>query len=59
MDLKTKKILITGADGFLGKHLVKKLLEERKIPKENSDKEVVLLKFDCFYVIKSDIGIGD
>lgn len=34
-DLKKKKILITGADGFLGKYLVKNLLEKRKIPKEN------------------------
>jgi len=35
IDLKKKKILITGADGFVGKHLVKNLLEKRKIPKEN------------------------
>ena len=35
IDLKTQKILITGAQGFLGKHLVKKLLEERNVPKEN------------------------
>ena len=33
--LKDKKILVTGSDGFLGKHLVKNLLEKRKIPKEN------------------------
>ena len=35
IDLKTKKILITGAHGFLGRHLVKNLLEKRKVPKEN------------------------
>lgn len=35
MDLTSKKILITGAHGFLGKHLVKNLLEDRKVPREN------------------------
>jgi len=35
INLKEKKILITGAHGFLGKHLVKNLLEKRKVPKEN------------------------
>ncbi|MCK4781627.1 GDP-L-fucose synthase [Candidatus Parcubacteria bacterium] len=35
IDLKTKKILITGAHGFLGKHLVRNLLEKRNVPKEN------------------------
>jgi NAD dependent epimerase/dehydratase len=28
MDLKGKKILVTGADGFIGSHLVERLLEE-------------------------------
>lgn len=30
-----KKILVTGARGFLGRHLVKNLLEKRKVPKED------------------------
>ncbi|MEK9135207.1 MAG: GDP-L-fucose synthase [Patescibacteria group bacterium] len=57
VDLKTKKILITGADGFLGKHLVKNLLEKRKVPKENlflpSFKELDLRKWeDCQKAVK-------
>ena len=28
MDLKNKKILVTGADGFIGSHLVERLMEE-------------------------------
>lgn len=42
MELVSKKILITGAQGFLGKHLVKNLLEKRKVPKEN----LLLPKFE-------------
>lgn len=34
-DLKNKKILITGANGFLGKHLVENLLNKRGINKKN------------------------
>lgn len=33
--LKEKNILITGAHGFLGKHLVSNLMEKRGVPKEN------------------------
>ncbi len=30
-----KKILVTGAHGFMGQYLIKNLLEKRKVPKEN------------------------
>lgn len=33
--LKTKKILITGAGGFLGAYVVRNLLEKKKVPKWN------------------------
>ncbi len=35
IDLNKKKILVTGAYGFLGRHLVKNLLEKRKVPRRN------------------------
>ena len=35
INLSQKKILITGAHGFLGKHLVKNLLEKRGVAKDN------------------------
>jgi GDP-L-fucose synthase len=34
INLSEKKILVTGADGFLGKHLVKNLTEKRRVPPE-------------------------
>jgi len=34
-NISNKRILITGAQGFLGKHLVRNLLEKRKVPREN------------------------
>ncbi len=35
IDLKAKKILVTGADGFIGKYLVENLIKERGVPKES------------------------
>ena len=35
INLKDKKILVTGADGFLGRHLVKNLIEKRNVSKNN------------------------
>ena len=35
MDLKDKKILITGGGGFLGQHVIKNLVEKRGVPREH------------------------
>lgn len=35
MDLKNKKILVTGSHGFLGKHLVGNLIEKRRVSYDN------------------------
>lgn len=35
IDFKNKKLLITGADGFLGRHLVRNLLEKRGVLQEH------------------------
>lgn len=57
IDLKNKKILITGAHGFVGGHLVKNLLEKRGVPKENlfmpTKDELDLRKWeDCQRAVK-------
>jgi len=57
VNLSQKKILITGAQGFLGKHLAANLSVERKVPKENlflpSFEELDLRKFeDCQKAVK-------
>ena len=35
ISLKNKRILVTGAHGFLGTHLLRNLVEKRGVPKEN------------------------
>lgn len=44
INLKKKRILVTGAHGFLGKHLVKNLIEKRGVPQ----KHLFLPKFEDF-----------
>ena len=57
INLRTKKILITGAHGFVGNYLIKNLLEKRKIAKENlflpTIKDLDLRKWeDCQKAVK-------
>ncbi|KKP32383.1 MAG: GDP-fucose synthetase [Candidatus Staskawiczbacteria bacterium RIFOXYB2_FULL_32_9] len=57
IDLTKKKILVTGAYGFVGKHLVENLLNIRRIPKENlylpTKEEINLIKWqDCKKVVE-------
>lgn len=52
INLQKKKILITGAAGFLGKNLVANLIDKRKVPQENLflpvKEELNLIKWeDC------------
>jgi len=64
LDLKRKKILITGSNGFLGKHLVDNLLNKRMINKNNlflpSSKELDLTKWENCQkaVINQDVVIN-
>jgi GDP-L-fucose synthase len=50
INLNKKKILVTGGQGFLGKHLVKNLLEKRGVSKKNlflpTSKELDLRKWE-------------
>ncbi len=64
VNLANKKILVTGAHGFLGKHLVQNLLQKRKVPKENlflpSADELDLRKWeDCQKAVKGQDAVID
>ncbi len=57
IDLSEKKILVTGAHGFVGTHLINNLLEKRRVPKENlflpTIEELDLRKWDdCQKAVK-------
>lgn len=57
INLTKKKILVTGAHGFVGNHLIRNLLEKRSVPKENlylpTKDELDLRKWeDCQKAVK-------
>lgn len=57
IDLKKKKILVTGAGGFLGKYVVDNLFSKRKVSKDNvyapTSKELDLTVFkNCLKAVK-------
>jgi len=56
--LSERKILITGAHGFLGKHLVDNLINKRRVKKKNlflpTSKELDLIKWEnCLKAVKN------
>lgn len=58
INLKNKKILVTGGNGFLGKHLFKNLIEKRGVSKKNiyspTSKEINFVNLnDCKKAVKN------
>lgn len=57
IDLRKKKILVTGANGFLGRFIMDNLLSKRRVPKENiytpksSEKDLTVYE-NCMSVVK-------